>query len=453
MELVGRQADIAKLRSVLEGRCRSEDNLIILSIDGPGGVGKSSLIRMAESASDLPSPKTLRIRLDGSKAVDSLDAFLSNFVHALKHEASREFARGNIALPETESLLKISSELMKSAERELQEARNAEEIVKVARSLMAIGKAINSVQKKTTSYFDAEKIEKIFEKSDPEDLIVAFQYEAPGWIAKLGIGTKEINLRNELRKCAPKAFASALIKDLSVLINGWKLSDAHKPLPQKLGDCERLILILDDYESMSPYIGSFLAEYFLPGLREARIKTTAVIAGRDDLSATNAAWSQHLQEYLIDPPISVGPLSNQDIEVIASNEGVNAEDLWRDTEGYPFFIQLWIESKRRGGETALSLKKFYDRTTRWMTEEQKNWLEYCLFIDDVNKETLSKITSDTGLATKILEWFMSEGSIRATDTKSFTIRSYLRKRLLEYLEITDPERFRTLSRIREEAAS
>ena len=85
------------------------------------------------------------------------------------------------------------------------------------------------------------------------------------------------------------------------------------------------------------------------------------------------------------------------------------------------------------------LKRFYDRTTRWMNEQQKNWLKHVLFLNEINIYTLQKMFENKNEASAVFEWFQKEGSIRDTYGSVFRVREYLRSRLIDYLQISDPE--------------
>ena len=96
------------------------------------------------------------------------------------------------------------------------------------------------------------------------------------------------------------------------------------------------------------------------------------------------------------------------------------------------------------GRGALRLKRFHDRTTRWMTEQEKHWLEIALFLDDVNKRSLRKMLDDPEEAEAAFEWFIHDGSVRDTEGETFCVREYLRSRLRDYLRKSDPERYDVL---------
>jgi hypothetical protein len=83
------------------------------------------------------------------------------------------------------------------------------------------------------------------------------------------------------------------------------------------------------------------------------------------------------------------------------------------------------------------LKRFYDRTTRWMSDKEKEWLHLTLFLEEVNKWSLRSMTENDEEAQDAFRWFEREGSVRDTVGGVFRVREYLRSRLSDYLCISD----------------
>jgi hypothetical protein len=152
--------------------------------------------------------------------------------------------------------------------------------------------------------------------------------------------------------------------------------------------------------------------------------------------------SNRLRPMLL-PRIVLEPLSRQDMEELVESYGVRSpgekERAWQDTQGYPFYVQLWIEEVESGGRSAVMLKRFYDRTTRWMSDKEKEWLHLTLFLEEVNKRSLRSMTENGKEAEDAFRWFEREGSVRDTVGGGFRVREYLRSRLSDYLRISDPD--------------
>jgi hypothetical protein len=450
MKLVGRDKEITQIENVLSWKQRAQDPLTILSIEGEGGLGKTSLIEMAKEAltsnTTLTELGILQIYLDGSRLREnnSLPNFIELLIPAIKLEAYRHYDRSNIILPKTEEVFAAYTSIFDAAYKEIDSKSDAETIVSIARKAMSLGIGINKISNKTKDWFDLEKLADINKDLKIEDTITSFLNENPNIINKLGIGSKSKNIRNSIRNNAPQAFAEALVLDLKTILLGYDLKDINKPLPERIENCKRFLLIIDDYERLSESIGKFMTQHFLPLLKVALFESTVIISGRNELAGTDTAWNQHFERNLVSP-IKVSPLVKEDIDEIAIDAGVDANRLWNDTYGYPFYIQLWIESDNQGTETAVFLQKFYDRITTWMNSEQKEWFKYCSFLDKVNKETLGKLLKKPNQSELVLKWFQREGSIRDTTTSHYTVRPYIRQRVKQYFALTDPDAYNKLS--------
>ena len=251
-------------------------------------------------------------------------------------------------------------------------------------------------------------------------------------------------LRNAIRENGCRALSDALVSDLSAILARYRSRDRLRATHAKIKGCDRLLLILDDYERLQPAFGEFLVGYLLPALRNASFEFVVIVLGRDQLAATHPGWDQHLRPFQ-QKPIALDALTRPEIVTLLDLYGIRdpaeIERVWRDTQGYPFYVQLWIEEMESGGRNALMLKRFHDRTTRWMSIEEKRWLLYTLFLDAVNIRSLRAMLGDAEEAAVAFHWFEQEASVRDTAGASFRVREYLRSRLLDYLRVSDPDRF------------
>lgn len=174
-----------------------------------------------------------------------------------------------------------------------------------------------------------------------------------------------------------------------------------------------------------------------------------IVLGRDQLEATHPAWDQHLKANVL-KRITLDPLSRCDMDQLVENLGVQSADekerAWRDTQGYPFHVQLWIEEATSGGRSAVMLKRFHDRIVRWMGDREKHWLQHTLFLTEINKRTMQVMLGNEAEAEEAFRWFEREGSVRDTVGSTFRVREYLRSRLVDYLRASDPDRCEELER-------
>ena len=144
MKLVGRSSQVEALNNVLSRKKKASKNMTILPIYGPGGVGKSSLLQMSEGAIDYIEQKSIRIYIDGSRPVTSLQEFVERFVSAVKAEAGQRFNRNSVTLPGTEAALGALCEILKNAHKEVA-GDNSEAIKKRIDSFIKMGKALNNI--------------------------------------------------------------------------------------------------------------------------------------------------------------------------------------------------------------------------------------------------------------------------------------------------------------------
>jgi hypothetical protein len=232
-------------------------------------------------------------------------------------------------------------------------------------------------------------------------------------------------------------------------LSGYRRQDVLKPRHGKVPGIDRLLLVIDDYEALSNHLRELLVCSLLPSLRSASFPSVVVIPGRDQLEATHWAWDQHLRGALVEK-IPLEPLQRGEMDALVQAHGVSdaqeKERAWRDTGGYPYSVQLWVEELRSGGRTAVMLKRFYDRTTRLLSEAEKRWLDGVIFLDEVNKRTLRGFLPDEQEVEDAYRWFENDGSVRDTTTKVFRVREYLRSRLIDYLRVKDPDRCDDLTR-------
>jgi hypothetical protein len=265
-----------------------------------------------------------------------------------------------------------------------------------------------------------------------------------GLIRRLLPGGVNQSLRNSVRQNAIKAVADALLADLKRLLTGASKKDG----------IDRLLLVVDDYEFLMKPLGDFLVRFLLPGLRDADFPSTVFLIGRDKLTATHQHWNKELAGALVDR-LSLKVFELSEFVELCRQFGVadaaRRDRIWQETGGYPYLVRLLLEElaeqKSEGleGPSALMLKSFHDRTTRFMSDEQRCWLEKALFLDHIDKRTLRVFFADAAEIDRVQEWFESEPSIRDPSSSHFKVRDQLRTRLREYLNRSDPDRYDALA--------
>ncbi|MDB4963972.1 MAG: hypothetical protein JWP01_3971 [Myxococcales bacterium] len=254
--------------------------------------------------------------------------------------------------------------------------------------------------------------------------------------------------RNRVRANVSGHLAQALFADLNKLVDGHRF--------------RRLLLLLDDYESLEPVLGKFLLDELLPRLRDAAFETTLVVVGRDRVrdsggSGSGASWKQHYASNLVGDIELKHLAKDESANLIRSRLGPDVDDvvvqrIISDTEGYPYLLDSEIEDFVSGGGTALSLRNFVDRTTRWMTVEQREWMQALCFLDVVNEDSIAAMLPNVA-AEVVLNWFERESSIRSPHTKKYAVLPIIRSRVMAYVENRSPKKYERFSEAAMRAAS
>jgi len=261
--------------------------------------------------------------------------------------------------------------------------------------------------------------------------------------------------RNRLRAGIESALADGLVGDLAAILTGYRSEDRRKPTASKVAGLDRLLLIIDDFESIADKLNPFLIDHLVPLLSRSKFETLLVVLGRDRLSDTHTGWRQQHESSLIGE-VRLAPFSREEGEQFVRESGV-ADDatiarLLDETAGYPFLLDGEVQAELAGGRTALSLKGFYDRTTKWMNSIQRGWLTPLCFLDDVNEETIGVVLPGED-ASRVLDWFKSESSVRSPIATTWEVLPIIRSRICAYQKLDSPKRFRELEQLGTSAAA
>jgi hypothetical protein len=114
----------------------------------------------------------------------------------------------------------------------------------------------------------------------------------------------------------------------------------------------------------------------------------------------------------------------------------------KDSLGLPFLLAAEVECELRGRGSALSLQKFVDRATRWMTQEQKGWALALAFLDDVNADAV-RCTLPDSEPMEVVEWFKKEASIRSPETGKWRMLPISRSRIQASVQNDSPSQYQT----------
>jgi len=441
---VGRK-DVAKqLESVLKGESR-RGSLTVQSIEGPGGIGKTKLFDHVLDSTDLHDRQYLCIRIDGNtgNVVSLQQALVRMYSNASAKPLGRRMP--GYYFGHTTRVIKAMDEVQAKALAEFAKQFPDSPVERTALSGLlnlaySAGKRLNEIMPFTRRYLNVHKLEHWVGEAVTK--LKALQSKTPRFYEKLGFGSTALHNSVKENACIPlsREFVADLTAILSPVITWkeWLLRLTHG----KLKGINRLLLIIDDYEKLQPIVGEFLVSHFLPNLQKAEFPSVVLILGRDKLEATGQVWNASLASALL-PPIDLKPLSKPELQELVAAFGIEDpeehERAWRDTEGYPFCVHLWSQEMKENGRTAVWLQSFYDRTTRWMSELEQEWLRLALFLDNVNVPSMESMLAEPGTADEAFKWFKREGSIRDPAAKTFRVREYLRSRLIEYERLCNPK--------------
>ena len=451
---VGRDDAVKRLHDVLTGHKAADGKLTVQSIEGPGGIGKTFLFNHAIAGVDLSDRNYLILRTDGNEpSAGTLVRAVARMVDGAQADAIRDRASGYF-FPFVDRVVKAIETIRAEAVAEFQQRHPNNEdgrlaLLRFLDLAIEAGKRINDavpITKKHVNCRELEKAKRLIEETVP--VMVSLREEATRSWERLGFGGSAA-MRNAVKENACRPLADALVSDLSAILKKYRSVDRLKAAHSKVKGIDRLLLILDDYEVLQEPLGEFLVGHLLPALRAANFQSVIVILGRDQLEVTHPAWDHHLKPNLL-TKIVLAPLSRSEMDRLVESYGVSARDemerAWNDTQGNPFYVQLWIEEASCGGRAAVMLKRLHDRTTRWMSQRERGWLQHALFLDEVNVRTLRAMIGNEEEAVEAFNWFQCEGSVRDTSASIFRVREYLRSRLIDYLRVSDPDRSEELQR-------
>lgn len=451
---VGRSTAVKQLWSLLTEQRRSQSKLVIQSIEGPGGIGKTALFEHVLAKVDRAELRLLTMKVGGDQSGERNPFQLIQGLVAscetptqLERPITQRFSN-------TEEVRAVYGKLTESAKTELQRILPdlpIEQLMRVLSKSVECGKRINELAPRSKEYLDCARIESSLPRIEGAlKSLKPLIDEVPGILEKLGL-MRGAALRNSVRANALNALAEAFVTDLTTLLSGYEKKNLLRPTQARLPGIERCLIVVDDYESLVAHLGEFLVTYLVPRLKQCAFETVLVVIGRDQLALTHPGWNQHHQRYLV-PPIVLSPLSREEMDELVKRHGrANSKELdraWNDTKGYPLLVTLWLEEAHEAGRgkgpSIGLLKRFHDRTTHWLTDEQKRWLYNAIFLEKVNGQTFAAVLGSDDEGQRAMQWFENDGSVRDAQGRSFRVRPFVRSRLTDYLEERDPRMFQEL---------
>lgn len=439
---IHRSSEVDKLTRLLT----ADGPFRICGINGPGGVGKTFLVQHVLDEVGLADHGYLQLGLSGANA-----AVRGDFLGLVEGELARRslpppVAAGTDYFPQTRKIAQLHRALLAEAEQSLGESGAPEHIRQLASLLLTSGQVLNRALPRTRDFVDFDRI--TVTDDDVEAAYKALQkLEALKESSKLPGLFRDmlgITLRNRVKTDLYGVTADALVSDLSVALTGDQGKKSFKVVHDRIKHLRRLLIVIDDFEVLAPVLSTFLVGSLVPRLAEAPFSTVLLIIGRDDLESAEIGFAHHCQRYL-ELELPLHPFAHDEALAYLADAGVEpdvAERLYAATHGFPFLLTLAAEEARDGkSNTALFLRKFHERTTRWMSKTQREWFEIVCYLDAVSFDTLAAFF-DAETVPRVQDWFESEASIRDPAAPVFTVRPLIREKVLRYLELRAPGQHR-----------
>ncbi len=422
---VGRSNDLERIRAWVEGQDWI-GNVAAISVEGPGGVGKSTLVEHALAPDDVAARGYLRATIAGQD--DPSDASIFSWFERLVASASARLDDPMAAFSRTRRVLQYHHEILSALEQELRAANVGEEELSAARAFFGAARlglgTLRRDIKTLVSNQTREDLERIW-----KSIRSAAALQSGRWDRMVR------PLKNEVRRAPMRALVRSLVKDFEQVFDPGFGRD---PSPYK-----RLLLVIDDYEGLSEILGRTIVAELLPRLREASFETLLVIIGRDDIRMTDGAWEGGLGSVLAGRRVVLRPLGAIEIAQLCAERGVDDPStvarILEESHGYPWLVDILLDDLGSTGKSPVtSYHRFARRMSRFMTDEEREWFEALCFLDAVSLATIGTVLpkADREL---VMRWFINEQSIRSYDAETWKVWPYIRNRVLLYRWSIDPE--------------
>ncbi|MEP6937638.1 MAG: hypothetical protein ABI871_06180 [Chthoniobacterales bacterium] len=133
-------------------------------------------------------------------------------------------------------------------------------------------------------------------------------------------------------------------------------------------------------------------ESLLRQLENSRFPVLAIFLGHDDLADAHTGFHQHFANAIV-TKIRLEPFDSDDGIRYLESAGYSqdeAQTIYGKSGGYPFILSLFAEHRsNKEQQSAVFYKRFFERTTHWMTGPEKDWLLRLCYLDVVNESTVA----------------------------------------------------------------
>jgi hypothetical protein len=248
--------------------------------------------------------------------------------------------------------------------------------------------------------------------------------------------TVEDNVKRDLQGTLGEAMAI----DFKAMLTGFVPRDPEKYtwyVKRRIDGCNKLLIVMDDFEKTREALGDLLLNNLLGKFRDYHLPIRMIIAGRDSLFATDVRFKQYLAPNIVGQ-VALDVLPKEEALPLLCGAGFTQEEapsIYSETGGYPYLIGHYLDQGKEGLTSALGAKMLYERTTKWMTPQQKLWLEIVLPLETVSKRALRDAGVASGEEDVIQDWFENEPSLRDPRASVFKVNPMLRTHIARYLEL------------------
>lgn len=334
---VGRKNDVERFREWLQGQ-GWVGKVAVISIEGPGGVGKSTLCEHALEPEALAARGYLRADIAGQD--DPSDPSSFSWVERLVNSAARQLDDPGVAFARTRSVLRYQHEVLGALERELRMANAGDEQLGAARAFFGVARlgvgTLRRDLKALASNQTREDLERIW-----KTIRSAGALQAGRWDRLVR------PLKNDVRRAPMRTLVRALVSDLERMLDPGFAREATA--------YRRLLVVLDDYEGLSGILGRTLVGEIVPQLRDATFETLLVIVGRDDLRMTDPAWEGSLAPALAGRRVVLRPLGAAEVAQLCAARSVHdpaiVAQIFDESHGYPWLVDILLDDLDSTGKS------------------------------------------------------------------------------------------------------
>lgn len=424
-----RASEVERLRRLL---LDPAPGLAILDLNGPGGIGKSWLVQ-AVLREVPPDARLLVGMVDAARQAsrgDLLGLLDTLFPARLPGVPVPTF-------PRVRRLLEAANGVVGAADAEIAAMSLPEDLRDTVRTLLRLGRVTNRALPITNAWLNVAALDALIDvEARVED---AWRLgRSLTAMRESGVIDRWFGGARRVRDDLDGALADAIVEDLAALLRPRRTLRAFVRQETEPAWCTRAVLVIDDFEATASALQELLVGALVPRLAAAGLPVTLLIVGRDSLLSMHPGWSQHAGRHLRQS-LRLEPLGPEEAKALMDEAGVAPERqaaLWKVAGGYPLLLSL-LADPAAAGESAMFLRRFYDRTTRWMSPRERGWYDRVCYLDQIDADTLTRLFAPDEVAA-VQTWFEREPSARDPDAPVFVVRPALRERTLRYLAIRHP---------------